>query len=153
MTRTYITAADGTLYEAVTPRQQTRRKIIRRTLAGIALIIAALFTSAAVIGLSQATTAPRIEEDMPGWDCATMGNRECGMTPTASATKAINIRAAKAACMRAPRKAMQDCLALYLRGAWFDANNFTPAGPVLVRECISQYRGAELADCFTQEIG
>lgn len=75
------------------------------------------------------------------------------MTPAAATVKATWLPIARAACAKAPRGAMQDCLALYMRGAWFDARTYTPAGPALVKECISQYRGAELADCFTQEIG
>lgn len=63
MPRTYITAADGTLYEAIPARKAMRRKIIRRTIAGIILIITALFLSAAIIGLQRAAIdahTPRI---------------------------------------------------------------------------------------------
>lgn len=142
MNRTYIIAADGTRFEEIAARTATRRKIIRRTIGGIALILTALFLSAAIIGLRHAAGVPD-----------TIPSHTPSMSKTSSQLIATNIRTMQRACAKAPRGSKQDCMALYLRGAWFDAHNYTPAGPALVKECISQYRGAELADCFTQEIG
>lgn len=136
MPRTYIIAADGTRFEALTARRALRRKVISRIIAGIAILITALFLSAAIIGLGKA---------------AREGSPAPHIAPTADT--AISLRAAKKACRPAPRGAMQDCLALYMRHAWSDASTFTPEGKVLVKECNSQYRGRELADCYTQEIG
>lgn len=137
MTRTYITAADGTLYEAIPARRALTRKIIRRTIWAITLIVTALFLSAAIIGLNQAIHTP----------APTMTHTAAAIDP------GINLATAKKACRRAPKGSGQDCLALYLRRAWHTPSTYTPAGPALVKECISQYRGRELADCFTQEIG
>lgn len=135
MTRTYIIAADGTRFEALTARTALRRKVISRTIAALAILITALFLSAAIIGLGNAAregNTPRI-------------------APTA--TQGLSLTAARKACRPAPRGAMQDCLNLFMRHAWGYKGSFTPEGAILVRDCISQYRGAELADCFTQEIG
>lgn len=129
MTRTHIIAADGTRFVPV----GRGARIARRIIAGAFLIITALFLSAAVIGLQRAAIdAPR---------------------PAPVATQGISLKAAQVACRKAPRGAMQDCLNLFMRHAWSTANSYTPEGAILVRDCISQYRGAELADCFTQEIG
>jgi hypothetical protein len=137
MTRTYITAADGTIYEAISARTALRRKIINRTIAGITILITALFLSAAIIGLQRA---------------AIEGAGAPHTAPTAA--HITTLPEMQRACRKAPKGAKQDCYALYLRRAWADPRgSYTAAGPLLVRDCISQYRGAELADCFTQEIG
>lgn len=131
MTRTHIITADGTHFVPLTARTRLRNRI----LGGIALLITALFLSAAIIGLQKAAiaeSAPRI-------------------APTASST--ISLAAAQKACRKAPRGATQDCLALYMRSAWASPSTFTPKGAILVGECFSQYKGRELRDCFTQEIG
>lgn len=131
MTRTYITAGDGTLYRA----EGMVARNIRRCLRTAFFLLLAIFASAAIIGLQRAAIAPT-----------------SAPAPTATKITVIKIADAKKACVKAPKGSMQDCLALYLRHAWSDARTFTPAGPALVKECFSQYRGRELADCLTQEI-
>lgn len=129
MTRTYIIAADGTRFV-----RQGRTRRIAGIMTGITFtLLTAIFLSAAIIGAGKAA------------------REGINAEPTASTT--ISLKAAQKACIRAPRGSKQDCLALYMRSAWSSPNNYTPAGKILVRECISQYRGAELRDCFTQEIG
>lgn len=134
MTRSIIIDAQGQRWESIS----AKRRMIRRMIAALVITLTAIFLSAAIIGLNQAahsTPAPT-------------------MTHTAKAIDpGINLSTAKRACAKAPRGSMQDCLALYLRRAWHTPSTYTPAGPALVKECISQYRGRELADCFTQEIG
>lgn len=50
-----------------------------------AVVAVGLFTAGALsaphIWPAEAPTAPVVTEDSPGWDCATMGNRECGESP------------------------------------------------------------------------
>lgn len=175
MTRTYIIDAEGTRFEAIPARTALRRRIIRRTIAGAATTITAIFLSAAIIGVNNAAHTP---QGPSADDISTLhqaekanGKGKCWLewnfeakgfeaicAPRAGHTakgiaEGINITTAKKACRRAPRGSMQDCLALYLRRDWHDTRTYTPAGPALVKECISQYRGTELADCLTQEIG
>lgn len=131
MTRTYIINSEGTRFVPVT----LRARITRRIIGGIALLITALFLSAAIIGLQRAAIADSTPHAAP------------------TATTLISLPAAKRACARAPRGSGQDCLNLYMRHAWTSPSNGAAEGRVLVRECFDQYRGAELRDCFTQEIG
>lgn len=63
MPHTYITSADGTVYEAVSARTALRRKIARRTIAAAFTVITALFLSAAVIGLQRAAITPTYAPD------------------------------------------------------------------------------------------
>jgi hypothetical protein len=142
MPRTYITSADGTLYEAIPARRALTRKIIRRSIGGIALIITALFLSAAIIGLNEAIHTPA-----PGASPT--------MTHTANAMdRGLSVASAKRACKIAKVGRQKGaCINLYMRRAWYDTNNYTPAGKILVPDCISQYRGIELTYCFEQEIG
>jgi hypothetical protein len=168
MTRTHITAADGTRFVQV----GQGARIARRILGGVALLATALLLSAAVIGLNRAAIAPATPSPA---DIAILHNAEkangkgachlewnetqsgfeviCNTNPEPSASTAIKLTTARKACRAAGVRGMQDCLALYMRNAWSSADTYTPAGPALVKECISQYRGAELRDCFTQEIG
>jgi hypothetical protein len=44
---------------------------MRRTVAAVALVLV-------ILTGCQPTGTDRIEEDDPRWNCATMGNRECG---------------------------------------------------------------------------
>lgn len=134
MPRTYIIDAEGTRFVPIT----MRARIIRRTIGGITLLITALFLSAAIIGLSNAAKAG--------------GDNTPHTAPTAA--HITTLAEIKGACRKAPKGAKQDCYRLYLSRSWSDARGSdTAAGPLLVKECISQYRGAELADCLTQEIG
>lgn len=168
MTRTRIIAADGTRYA---PEGRGAR-ITRRTAYGAFLIITAIFLSAAAIGMHRAAIAPATPspadiailhdaEKANGkgachleWNEAQEGFEViCAADPEPSASTAIALSTARKACRLAGVMGMQDCLALYMRNAWASPSTYTPAGPILVRECISQYRGAELRDCFTQEIG
>lgn len=183
MPRTYITAADGTLYEAIPARTALRRKIIRRTIAGIAILITALFLSAAIIGLQRAaiegsprtahTAAshrlPNREElkelaiarhAQPGascrleWDGPAYPGYEAICTPKKKAPQGLSLAAGKKACKIAKKgRQWAACINLYFRTDWHDDRNYTPAGKVLVPDCISQYRGIELTWCFEQEIG
>lgn len=130
MARTYITTADGTQFVA----RGRGQVIARRAITTAFLIITALFLSAAVIGLQRAAIAPSAP----------------ATTPTASTS--ISMPAALKACKKAPKGALNDCLATYLRHAWSDKNTFTPEGRILVRECFSQYRGAELRSCLKQPL-
>lgn len=168
MTRTHIVAADGTQFVA-----RGRGKVIARRATGAAfLIITALFLSAAAIGLHRAAIAPATpspadfailhdaEKANGKGSCHLEWNEEqagfeviCAPSATPTASTAISLTTARKACRLAGAMGMQDCLALYMRNAWASASTYTPAGPALVKECISQYRGAELRDCFTQEIG
>jgi hypothetical protein len=137
MTRTYIIAADGTRFEAIPARIALRNKILRRMIAALVITLTAIFLSAVIIGFSRA---------------ATEGAGAPHTAPTAA--HITTLPEMQRACRKAPKGAKQDCYALYLRRAWSDPRGSdTAAGPLLVRDCISQYRGAELADCFTQEIG
>lgn len=175
MTRTFITDAEGTVYEAISAKKATRRKIIRRTITGTITVITALFLSAAIIGVNNAAHTPQgpntddyrtlrnAQKANPHSDCFFEWNEVQNafevicppaprMTHTASST--ISLPAIKKACKVATKGMKQDCYALYLRKAWADPRgSYTPDGKALVKECISQYRGVELADCFTQEIG
>jgi len=177
MTRTHIISADGTTYEAIPARTALRRKIIRRIIAGTAILITALFLSAAIIGLQKAAiegtkqgpnatdyaTLRDAQKANPNSDCYFEWNEVqnafeviCSGQPSMHHTAAstISLTTIKKACRIATRAMKQDCYALYLRRDWADPRgSYTPAGPALVKECIDQYRGRELADCFTQEIG
>lgn len=176
MPRTYIISGDGTRYESLPARTALRRKIIRRVIAGTVLLITALFLSAAIIGLQKAAvegtkqgpnatdyaTLRDAQRANPHSDCHFEWNEVqnafeviCDAPhPTPTADSAISLTTIKKACKIATARMKQDCYALYLRKAWADPRgSFTPDGKALVKECISQYRGRELADCFTQEIG
>ncbi len=50
---------------------------MRKTIAAIGIAVAAL-TAQALIPTEAQAAPVRIEEDQPGWDCHTMGNRVCG---------------------------------------------------------------------------
>lgn len=60
----------------------------RRFFAGGCLVLGGAFVSLSVSGWAQAATPvddtatavvkPAVEEDQPGWDCTTMGNKDCG---------------------------------------------------------------------------
>lgn len=67
MTSTRIIAADGTRYFA----QGTNRRLAVRIIAGIAIFVALIITSAAIIGFNQATDAPAATTTATfndGWD-------------------------------------------------------------------------------------
>lgn len=132
MARMHIISGDGTRFESI----NDRRFVLRRIIAIFVLLITALFLSAAVIGLQRAAIAPT-------------------PTPAASSTPSLSFAAAKKACAIAHphTPAWGACIDLYMRHAWHDDRNSTPEGAVIVKDCISQYRGQELTDCFTQEIG
>lgn len=113
----------------------------RRALAVVLLSASALtgMTVSAVRAHAATTVltapSPRITEDDPRWNCATMGNRVCGSGP-------IRIAAARLATRPS----------LVKPGAWV-----APAGSVLVKECFDSYpyparnpRHSELFACLTQ---
>jgi hypothetical protein len=120
MARTHIIAGDGTHFVA-----RGRGKVIaRRAIGTAALLITALFLSAAIIGLNRAATAPA----------------------------PMNIILAQKACAPAPATMQGACIALALRPAYDINNTHTPNGIALVTECLDQYKGQELISCFTQPI-
>lgn len=131
MARTHIISGDGERFEAIS----TRRFIYRRAITLTILIIVALFLSAAVIGLQRAAIAPS--------------------PAPRPADHSLSFADAKKACAIATPNtpAWGACIDLFMRHAWHDDRNSTPEGAVIVKDCISQYRGQELTDCFTQEIG
>jgi hypothetical protein len=130
MQRTYITSADGTLFESIS----YRRRVFRLALAGIATLIFAFFATAGAIGLKQAA-----DQGAP--------------SPAASSiTLPKPLPAALNACRTVPTRFQGYCVGLYLRPAYTIGRVHTPAGPALVKECIDQYRGGELAYCLTQPI-
>lgn len=129
MTRTRITAADGTRY--IPEARRTRR--IRRTLLGGAAIIALPFMIAAALGIAQGI------------------DQEINNRPTAP----IKVEKAIKACDRAPEPARADCIGLYLRPAYTIGGSYTPAGAKIVEgECFADTaltRG-ELIDCLRRPI-
>lgn len=50
---------------------------MRRTIAAFGIAIA-IATQGMISANAETLPVPVIEEDQPGWDCATMGNRICG---------------------------------------------------------------------------
>lgn len=132
MTRTYIIAADGTRFVP----QGTAMRTARRTTLALLTLLALIFAAAAITGIARGT----------------QGAYDAPTTPTATASPSIDLRAANAACRRAPKGSMHDCLSLYLRSAWHTPSNGAAAGRVLVKECFAQYRGAELRDCLRQPL-
>jgi hypothetical protein len=53
-----------------------------RVLVPMGLAVLALIALLVIARPPRAHQAHRIEEDEPGWDCRTMGNRICGPIPT-----------------------------------------------------------------------
>lgn len=141
MTRTYIIAADGTRYVPVTSRARIRNRII----AALAAIIALPFILAALIGVGMAITGNAPADAAP----------RASHTATASKATTLTVAGAEKACKGSKKHTRQwgSCINLYMRHAWKDTQNYTPEGRVLVKDCISQYRGIELTYCFEQEIG
>lgn len=123
MTRTHIITGDGTHYEEVGATKARNRKIFRRVIGIAATLATAIFLSAVIIGFSQAATPTALPKPLAG---------------------------ALTACKGVDARWQGYCIGLYLRPAHKDANTFTPAGPALVKECLDQYRGQELASCLTQ---
>lgn len=131
MTRTHIIAGDGTRY---VPQKQ--KWVLARSAAYLVFILlTALFVAAAVIGFHRAATAPTTP------------------SPVASSiTLPKPLPAALKACRTVPTRFQGYCIGLYLRPAYTIDRVHTPAGPALVKECIEQYKGQELAFCLTQPI-
>jgi hypothetical protein len=130
MTRTHIIAGDGTRFVP----QQRKWVLLRATAYITFLVITALFLSAAVIGFHRAAI-----EGTP--------------SPAASSiTLPKPLPAALRACRTVPTRFQGYCIGLYLRPAYTINRVYTPAGPALVKECLDQYRGGELAYCLTQPI-
>lgn len=161
MTRTHIIAGDGTRFVA----QGTARRTTRRLIGAAALITTALFLSAAVIGLNRAAIAPATPSHTdlsilatarnanPDADCALEWNEsQQGFEAICTPPLPANLRAALALCDRTPRPSQGACIALALRPAYDIANTHTPNGIALVKECLADYRGAELISCLTQPI-
>lgn len=123
MTRTHIITGDGTHYEEVGATKARNRKILRRVIGLAATLATAIFLSAVIIGFSQAATPTALPKPLAG---------------------------ALTACKGVDARWQGYCIGLYLRPAHKDANTFTPAGPALVKECLDQYKGQELASCLTQ---
>lgn len=135
MTRTYIIAADGTRFVAQGEGKRFAIKVSKIT----TLFLLAIFATACLVGVVKGA----------GGDYDAKAPHT---SPVASATsQGVSFKAMQKACTKAAKKSKNDCYALYLRRDWHNSFSYTPAGPALVKECISQYRGRELADCFTQE--
>lgn len=126
----YIITRDGTKLEEVGRGKRLMRKALLLAGAMILVPIAAGITVGILIGIGDAAEGEKEE-----------------FTPAE-----ILFEEMQAACAPVPAESQQDCFSLYLRGEWQNENSFTPAGPILVEECISDYEGGELADCLTQEI-
>lgn len=84
-------------------------------------------------GTSFTQTPVRITEDDPRWDCSTMGNKVCGEGAPASATPP------KGWCGNFRGHEATNCVRKYNLPAKRTRYSFTPAGPVLVRECFASY--------------
>lgn len=79
---------------------------------------------------------PRITEDDPRWDCATMGNKVCG---PAGAPAHADMAALSGWCANFRGHEATNCVRKYNLKARRTASSYTPAGPVLVRECFASY--------------
>lgn len=133
MARTFLIDADGTRFiEETASRRRTRRVI-----AWGSLVAASPFFLAALIGLYLAATGDSAQAETPL------------PKPLPAAIKA---------CEDAPRQYQGYCIGLYLRPAYTldiedGATTHTPAGPALVRECMTQgLDHSELGACLTQPI-
>jgi hypothetical protein len=151
MTRTRITAADGTTYEATT----ARRRKARRITSIVATIASLPFLGAAVIGLAHASDLHTPSKHSLAilaaankangnrchleWNEAQGDHEAICDAPTPRYT-------GPAVCAKVPTDLRGVCADLAARKA--TAND--PAGPALVRECTEQYKGDELIYCLTQ---
>lgn len=173
MTRAHIISADGTRYEEVTAQKATRRKVIRRIIAGTATLATTIVLSAALIGLHRAEIAPatpsptdiailhQAEKANGKGNCHLEWNETqkgfeviCDAHHAPTAAEALTLTGARKACAHTTRGRQQGaCLNLYMRHAWQGTHTYTPEGKVLVKECRAQYRGVELTICLEQEVG
>lgn len=140
MARTFIVTPDGTNFI----EESASRRRTRRVIAIIAGIAATPFMAAAAVGIYLAASgqAPTVDP-----------TPRATLTAMPIASPAIPLAKAQKACRKVPRGMRQDCLALYMRSAWTTPSSYTPAGPVLVKECLDQYRGIELRLCLEHPIG